>query len=96
MTRPLLAKPRKPLMEISWNPYRTLSESSLPPRTVLQAFGAGILLGAGMALLLAPKTGVEMRREIGRRLRSFDRNEEFGEKVREHGGLPGPFKHLAP
>jgi hypothetical protein len=81
-------------MDISWNPYRTLSP--LPPRTILQAFGAGILLGAGVALLLAPKTGVEMRRELARRLRRFDRNEEFGEKVREHGGLPGPFKHLAP
>jgi gas vesicle protein len=82
-------------MEMSWNPSRILYESSSTASTILQAFGAGVLLGAGIALLLAPKTGEEMRREIGRRL-SFDRNREFADKVREEGGLPGPFKHLAP
>jgi gas vesicle protein len=82
-------------METSWNPSRILYESSSTASTILQAFGAGVLLGAGIALLLAPKTGEEMRREIGRRL-SFDRNREFADKVREEGGLPGPFKHLAP
>jgi gas vesicle protein len=62
---------------------------------ILQAFGAGVLLGAGIALLLAPKTGEEMRGEIARRL-SLDRNQEFSDKLREEGGLPGPFKVLAP
>jgi gas vesicle protein len=81
-------------MEMSWNPSRILYESSTAS-TILQAFGAGVVLGAGIALLLAPKTGEEMRREIARRL-SFDRNREFADKVREEGGLPGPFKHLAP
>jgi gas vesicle protein len=82
-------------MEMSWNPSRILYESSSTASTILQAFGAGVVLGAGIALLLAPKTGEEMRREIARRL-SFDRNREFADKVREEGGLPGPFKHLAP
>jgi gas vesicle protein len=67
----------------------------LATSVVVEAFAAGLLLGAGVALLLAPKTGAEMRRGLARRL-SFDRNEEFAEKVREEGGLPGPFKHLAP
>ncbi len=83
-------------MEISWNPYRTLWQTPSPSSSVLQALAVGIFLGAGIALLLAPKTGIELRRDLARRLRRFDRNEQFGEQVREQGGLPGPFKHLAP
>jgi YtxH-like protein len=36
----------------------------------LGLFGLGILVGAGVALLLAPKTGPEMRREIENRIKS--------------------------
>ena len=32
--------------------------------TALGIFGAGMLLGAGLALLLAPKTGQELREEL--------------------------------
>jgi len=32
-------------------------------------FGLGVLVGAGVALLLAPKPGSEIRREIGSRLK---------------------------
>jgi len=76
----------------------------LPPRSsaIDPLFGpagilaAGMLLGAGIALLLVPKSGAQMRADLGRRL-SWDRNERFAEKVREEGGLPGPGpKHLAP
>ena len=35
----------------------------------LGLFGVGILVGAGMALLLAPKPGVDLRREIGDRIK---------------------------
>jgi hypothetical protein len=31
-------------------------------------FGAGLLVGAGLALLFAPKTGEELRRDLGDRL----------------------------
>jgi hypothetical protein len=31
-------------------------------------FGLGLLVGAGVALLLAPKPGIELRKEIGTRL----------------------------
>jgi hypothetical protein len=55
----------------------------------------GMAVGAGIALLLAPKTGAQMRKDLARRLR-FDRNDEFAEKVQEEGGLPGPVKHIAP
>jgi YtxH-like protein len=61
----------------------------------LLSLATGMLLGAGIALLLAPKTGAEMRKDLARRF-NFDKNEEFAEKVREHGGLPGPIKHIAP
>jgi hypothetical protein len=36
----------------------------------LGVFGLGLLCGAGMALLMAPKPGRELRRELGTRLRS--------------------------
>jgi len=36
----------------------------------LGLFGLGIIVGAGVALLIAPKTGTEMRREIENRIKS--------------------------
>ena len=36
----------------------------------LGLIGIGILAGAGAALFLAPKTGRELRQQVGRRLRS--------------------------
>lgn len=35
---------------------------------LLTAFGTGMLLGAGLALLLAPKAGSEIRHDIGEKL----------------------------
>ena len=35
------------------------------------AFGVGLLLGAGASLLLAPKTGHEIRQDLGKRLRHW-------------------------
>ena len=35
----------------------------------LGTFGVGLLVGAGVALILAPKPGRELRQEIGDRLR---------------------------
>ena len=43
--------------------------------TILPAaglFGAGLLIGAGLGLLFAPKPGREIREEIGERFRSSD------------------------
>jgi hypothetical protein len=36
----------------------------------LGAFTVGVLVGAGIGLLLAPKPGTQLRDELGRRLRS--------------------------
>ena len=41
----------------------------------LSIFGVGLLVGAGAALLLAPKSGQALRTDLGERLRSR-RNEE--------------------
>ena len=69
--------------------------SASNPMTYGGILAAGVMLGAGIALLVAPKTGAELRADLSRRLR-WDRNQRFAEKVREEGGLPGPVKHIAP
>ena len=42
-------------------------------------FGLGVLVGAGVALLLAPKPGSEIRREIGTRIKEV--RDQVGAKV---------------
>jgi hypothetical protein len=37
----------------------------------LGAFGLGALVGAGVALLLAPSSGEDLRDDLGRRIRRF-------------------------
>ena len=50
--------------------------------TALAMFGAGMVLGAGLAVLFAPKAGHEIRHDIAEKL------EEIGERVR--GLAPEP------
>ena len=69
--------------------------SASDPMAYAGVLAVGMLLGAGIALLVAPKTGAELRADLSRRL-SRDRNQRFAEKVQEEGGLPGPVKHIAP
>src|SRR4051812_14336568 len=38
--------------------------------SVIGVFGAGLLIGAGLALLFAPKSGEELRRDLGERISS--------------------------
>ncbi len=47
------------------------TRTSLPGRLVgmLGTFGVGLLVGAGVALLLAPKPGVELRQDLRAKLR---------------------------
>ena len=63
--------------------------------SVALALATGMLIGAGFALLFAPRKGAELREEIGRRF-NFDRNELFRKKVEAEGGFPGPVKHAGP
>ena len=51
----------------------TLTDTVLP---ALAIFGAGLLVGAGIALMAAPKTGRELRDDLSRRAG------EIGERVR--------------
>jgi len=51
-----------------------LERRSAAPGEMLSALGTGILLGAALAVLFAPKAGKDTRRDIGEKL------EEFGEQ----------------
>jgi gas vesicle protein len=73
----------------------TGQSSSWNDSTVALALATGMLLGAGFALLCAPRSGEELREDLGRRFR-FDRNERFRKKVEAEGGFPGPVKHAGP
>jgi hypothetical protein len=53
---------------------RQLTGRSNPPGHLIAGFGifaAGILAGAALAVLFAPKPGVELRQEIGARVGGF-------------------------
>lgn len=53
---------------------RQLTGRSNPPAHLLAGFGifaAGILTGAALAVLFAPKPGAELRQEIGARVGGF-------------------------
>jgi YtxH-like protein len=87
------SSPKALLRNLGMPVARPSNGSAIAQEFVMLA--AGMTIGAGLALLLAPKTGREMRKDLARRFR-FDRNDEFAEKVRDEGGLPGPVKHIAP
>ncbi len=54
--------------------------------TVIGVFGAGLLIGAGLALLFAPKSGVDLRRDLGER---FSATEETAAGNPGVGGTSG-------
>jgi hypothetical protein len=62
-------------------PERSRSESLLGSLALL---GAGALVGATVALFLAPKPGAQLREEVGDQLRST------GEKIAGAVGAAGP------
>ena len=53
-------------------------ERGVPARTVLVSFMAGAAIGAGLALLFAPKSGAEMRETIA------DFAEDAVDKIKEY------------
>lgn len=53
-------------------------EKGIPASTVLVSFMAGAAIGAGLALLLAPKSGSEMRETIA------DLAEDAVDKIKEY------------
>jgi hypothetical protein len=77
-------------------PVSDVLESSNSEMTLACAYVfTGMVLGAGVTWLLMSKTGALLKADLVQRLYP-DRNRQFAEKVRQEGGLPGPFKHLAP
>ncbi|MBL8946950.1 MAG: YtxH domain-containing protein [Myxococcales bacterium] len=54
------------LAAIGLQPRRSASDYILP---ALGLFSVGVLVGAGLGLMLAPKRGVELRGELGRKVR---------------------------
>ena len=46
--------------------------------TALGTFGIGLLVGAGVALLLAPKAGGDLRRDLRAKLRRDSKGEAVG------------------
>ena len=47
--------------------------------STLGLFGAGVLIGAGAALLLAPKSGADLREDLGQRFRKIRSERMNGE-----------------
>ncbi len=43
--------------------------------SVIGIFGAGLLIGAGLALLFAPKSGEDLRHDLGERLSSINQED---------------------
>ncbi len=43
--------------------------------SVIGIFGAGLLIGAGLALLFAPKSGEDLRHDLGERLSSVNQED---------------------
>jgi hypothetical protein len=51
----------------------------------LGVFGAGLLIGTALGMLVAPKTGKAMRKQIGRRANEvYDRAAEAVDEIRTH------------
>ncbi|MBK6922944.1 MAG: YtxH domain-containing protein [Deltaproteobacteria bacterium] len=61
------------LAAIGLQPRRSTSDYLLP---ALGLFGVGVLVGAGLGLMFAPKRGAELRGDISRGVRTV------GEKIR--------------
>ena len=68
------------LAAIGLQPRRTATDYILP---VVGIFGVGVLVGAGLGLMFAPKRGSELRGDIGRRARGI------GARLRRRGSIDG-------
>jgi hypothetical protein len=55
----------------------------------LGVFGIGLLVGAGAALLLAPKSGEDLREELGDRIRKFRSDDSDSSDASDGANSPG-------
>jgi len=58
--------------------------------TMLGTFGIGLLVGAGVALLLAPKTGRALRQDLRAKLRRDDKGEAVGANSSDGAATSAP------
>jgi gas vesicle protein len=65
--------------------YETRHSSSLDIIPALSLFGTGMLFGAGLALLFAPKSGQDMRRDLSQTMQQYG----YGEGDETRTGQPG-------
>lgn len=72
------------LSAMGLQPRPTATDYILP---ALGLFGVGLLVGVGLGLILAPKPGVELRGDIGRRVR------RVSAKLRRSHASPDPREH---
>lgn len=76
------------LAAIGLQPRRTTTDYILP---ALGLFGVGVLVGAGLGLMFAPKRGADLRQDLGRRVRGVGarlrRNRGHGEGSEHVNGV---------
>ena len=87
----------KTSMDAMLNAFGAPAQPSSMGRAIAESLfllGAGVLLGAGIGLVLAPKTGVEMRRDLARRFK-LDKSDS-AEKVSQDAEPPGAITQIAP
>ena len=81
---------RDELLEVlGLQPKRELGDYLVPG---LLLFGAGVAVGCGLGLMLAPRSGAQLREKLGEALdEGLQRGREHAQQVRERlGGQPEP------
>jgi hypothetical protein len=73
------------------------SKPSAPQRILgtLGIFAAGLLVGAGAALLLAPKSGEDLRDDLGQRFRKMREDREGDSDDESIGGVASSMRDEA-
>jgi gas vesicle protein len=65
--------------------YETRHSSALDIVPALSLFGTGMLFGAGLALLFAPKSGQDMRRDLSQTMQQYGYGEGEDTRTRQPG-----------
>lgn len=66
--------------------YETRSSASTEILSAISLFGTGMLFGAGLALLFAPKSGSEMRRDLTEGMYGYGQGDKAEHERHEYAG----------